>query len=333
VSFLERLGVSHPVVQAGMGGGIAGASLAGAVSAAGGLGTVGTLPPRVMREEIVRARELAGGAPVGANLLVPFVTRAHVSICTEVQVPVVTLHAGFGRALVERLKAGGAAVAVTVGTVKQAHRALADGADALVVQGREAGGHIFGVEPALEALARVREAAPDVPLLLAGGIADGADTRIALAAGAAAVVAGTRFLLTDECDAHPVYKRRVLDAERTLETRLFGLGWPMRHRVVPNAATERWCRGDPMGPRPVQVLQALSTPMARLPLSLVKNLIRTQHPAVPLFGPAAPVTADPERLVEAAALYAGDTALRIESIVPAREAVELRAGVQRAAHF
>lgn len=322
----DRLGLERPVVQAGMGGGIAGGELAGAVSAAGGLGTVGILPPAGLRVELERARELAGGRPVAANLLVPFTTRAHVDACLDARVAAVVLHAGFKRAVVERLRAGGVLVLHTVGTSEEARRALGDGADGLVAQGREAGGHLVGVEPALATLPRVLEVAGDAPVLLAGGIADGSDARRALDAGAAAVVAGTRFLLTEESGAHPAYKQRVLAAERTLETQLFGLGWPMRHRVIPNAATERWCRASVRGPRAVLALQAISVPLARLPMSLVAGTIRTQHPALPLFGPAAPVAGMPERLVEASALYAGETALRIGSLLPAREAVASLAG-------
>ena len=309
-----------------MGGGIAGAELAGAVSAAGGLGTVGILPPRTLRAELARARELAGGAPVAANLLIPFTTPAHVQACLSARVPAVVLHAGFQRALVERLQAGGALVLHTVGTPEEARHALADGADGLVVQGREAGGHLVGVEPALAALPRVLEVAGAAPLLVAGGVADAADARRALDAGATAVVAGTRFLLTEECGAHPGYKRRVLSAERTLETQLFGLGWPMRHRVVPNAATERWCRRNPRGPRALLALHAMSTPLQRLPPALLRATIKIQHPALPLFGPAAVVAGTPERLLDAGALYAGETALRVHSVVTAREAVAVLAG-------
>jgi nitronate monooxygenase len=324
---LERLGVKHPVVQAGMGGGIASGALAGAVSGAGGLGSVGILPPGEMRKELRRAQELSGGAPVAANLLVPLTTRGHVRVCAEARVPAVVLHAGFDRALVARLKEGGALVVQTVGTVRECDRALADGADALIVQGREAGGHLVGVEPALDALPRILAAAGDVPVLLAGGIADGADTRRALDAGAAAVVAGTRFLLTTECNAHPAYKRRLLDASRTLETLLFGLGWPMRHRVVPNAATERWCRGNTRGPRAILLLQALTVPVARLPMAWTRETIHAQHPAVPLFGPSAVLAGMPDRLVDASPLYAGDTVARINSLMSAREAVAHLAGV------
>lgn len=322
MDLLERLELRHPVVQAGMGGGIATGELAGAVSAAGGLGTVGILPAAQLRAELWKARELAPGAPVSANLLVPFTRRSHVEACAAAGAAVIVLHAGFDRRLVDGLRTAGAVVLHTVGTPEEGKRAMADGADGLIVQGREAGGHLVGVRPGLDALSRVRDAAPDAPLLLAGGMADRDDARRALDAGAAAVVAGTRFLLTDECAAHPGYKERVLGARRTLETQLFGLGWPMRHRVVPNAATERWTRRSPLGPPLVRALQKLSAPLARLPLSVVARTVRTQRPELPLFGPSAPIRGLPDGLLDASALYAGETALRIESILPARAVVE-----------
>lgn len=317
-----RLEIERPVVQAGMGGGIADARLAGAVSAAGGLGTIGILPPSELRDQLLLARRFAGGPPVAANLLVPFARPAHVEACVHGRAAAVFLHGGFDRQLVEALRTEGMSVLCTVGTAAEARRALAAGVEGLVVQGREAGGHLHGVEPALDALDRVRAVAPGVPLLVAGGIADGADARRALDAGAAAVVAGTRFLLTDECPAHPAYKQRVLAAERTLETELFGLSWPMRHRVVPNAATERWCADDGAVPRPLRALHSASTPLARLPLSLVRGAIRAQDPRVPVFVPPAPLRGMPDRLVDASALYAGETALRIDSLLPAADAVE-----------
>jgi nitronate monooxygenase len=328
--FVERLGLEHPIIQAGMGGGIAGAELAGAVSAAGALGTVGILPPPALRAALTGARERCQGAPVAANLLVPFATRAHAAACLDAGADAVVLHGGFSRELVEQLRQGGTFVVHTVGTPDEARRALFEGAEGLIVQGREAGGHLVGVEPVLDALARVRAVSGRAPVLAAGGIANREDVRRALDAGAAAVVAGTRFLLTDECAAHPDYKQRVLAAARTFETLLFGLGWPMRHRVVPNAATDRWCRGDTRGPVVVRAVERLSGPLARLPMAVAMSMHRRQHPAVPLFGPAAPLRGMPDRLVDASALYAGETALRIDSVVPAARAVELLADVTAA---
>jgi NAD(P)H-dependent flavin oxidoreductase YrpB (nitropropane dioxygenase family) len=190
-----------------------------------------------MHDEIVRARALAPGRPVAANLLMPFVTKDHVHACVKGGADCVVLFCGFDAGLIGQLRDAGVLVLQQVGTHAQARRAIDDGADGLIAQGVEAGGHLLGVEPALEFLPTALEVAEDRPVLLAGGIAEGADVRRALATGAAAGVAGTRFLLTDECAAHPAYKQRVLGATETVETLLFSLAWYARHRVVPNAAT------------------------------------------------------------------------------------------------
>src|SRR2546423_6974682 len=194
MSFPEQLQLEHPIVQAGMGGGIATGELAGAVSAAGALGTVGMTAPAQLKAQLAVARERTQGRPVAANLLVPFVTRAHVEACSGSEVAAVILHAGFDHRLVRQLKEAGRPVVHTVGHRAEAKRALAEGADALIVQGREAGGHLVGVEPALDALARVLEVVGRRPVLLAGGIADGADGSRPLDAGAAAPAAGTPLL-------------------------------------------------------------------------------------------------------------------------------------------
>lgn len=327
VSFLDQIGLEHPIVQAGMGGGIATGALAGEVSAAGGLGTVGMLSAGRLRDELLVAGEGAGKAPIAANLLVPFARPAHVEACRAGEARVVVLHGGFKAALVDQLKADGAVVLQTVGTQRQARWALGVGVDGVVLQGVEAGGHLVGAEPALEALPRVLDEAAGAPVLLAGGIAVREDAQRALQAGATAAVAGTRFLLSEECSAHAAYKRRVLAAERTIETQLFGLGWPMRHRVAPNAATDRWCRNDPLGPRFVRALQAISTPLARLPLSVAAGMVRTQRPSLPIFGPSALLEGMPPSLVDASPLYAGESALRIDGILRAVDAVRQLAGV------
>lgn len=329
MDLLDRLGLAHPVVQAGMGGGTAAARLAGAVSAAGGLGTVGImLEPEAMRQEILRARELADGRPIAANLLVPFAKLAHAQACIDAGVDCVVLFCGSAPGLVARLRAAGVLVLQQVGTIEQAKRALADGVDGLIAQGIEAGGHVLGIEPALELLPRALEIAGGRPVLLAGGIAHAADVRRALDAGAAAAVAGTRFLLTDECPAHPAYKRRVLGASGTLRTLLFSVGWHERHRVVPNAATERWCRSDPLGPATVRTLNRLSAPaLRRLPPSMSAHALRAQRLSIPLYGPASILEGMDERLVDVTPLYAGETSARIDTIVGAAQAVHELAGV------
>lgn len=323
MDLLDRLGLEHPVVQAGMGGGTAGAELAGAVSAAGGLGTVGIfLDPARMRAELARARDIAQRRPVAANLLVPFARMAHAQACIDAGADCAVLFCGFDRRIVQRLRDDGVLVLQQVGTVPQAKQALAEGADGLIAQGREAGGHVLGVEPALDFLPKVLEIAGQHPVLLAGGIAEAEDVRRALAAGAKAAVAGTRFLLTGECAAHPVYKQRVLEASETRETLLFSVGWYERHRVVPNAATERWCRGGSLGPQRVLALnRALAPVLRRLPPSASAATIARQSVALPLYGPASILSGMEERLVDVTPLYAGETAKRIHDVMPAAEAV------------
>jgi NAD(P)H-dependent flavin oxidoreductase YrpB (nitropropane dioxygenase family) len=304
-----------------MGGGLARAELAGAVSAAGGLGTVGILTdPDGLAAELRRARELAGGRPVAANLLLPFTRRAHVEACIAAGIDAVVTFCGSNPEAIARLRAAGIAVLVQVGTPAQARTALAEGADGLIAQGIEAGGHLLGVEPTLTFLPKALELAGGRPVLAAGGIATRADTARALAAGAAAVLSGTRFLLTHECQAHPAYKQRALGAERTVETLLFSVGWSDRHRVVPNAATERWSR-DGLGPRPVIALnRALAPVLSRLPRLAGRTLMQ-QRVGIPFYGPIAPLAGMDERLLEVTPLYAGECARRITALTSAAEAV------------
>lgn len=312
-----------------MGGGTANGALAGAVSAAGGLGTVGiVLEPRRMYEEIAHARALAPGRPVAANLLLPFTRRAHAEACIAAGVDCVVLFCGQRPGLVRRLHEAGVLVLQQVGTPAQARRALDDGVDGLIGQGRQAGGHLLGVQPASELLVALLELAPRRPVLLAGGIADAEDVRGAVALGAAAVVCGTRFLLTEECAAHPAYKRRVLGAAETIETRLFSVGWYERHRVAPNAITRRWTSTRTAGPRAVLALNRLTAPLLRrLPPSVAERTLGAQRVSVPFCGPVSILSGMDERLVDVTPLYAGVSAARIGEIIPAGQAVRELAGV------
>jgi NAD(P)H-dependent flavin oxidoreductase YrpB (nitropropane dioxygenase family) len=213
-------------------------------------------------------------------------------------------------------------VFVTVGTPKQARVALTANASGLVVQGLEAGGHLMAVEPIERALPKVLDVAGDVPVLAAGGVADAQDVRRLLDLGAVAAVAGTRFLLTEESAAHAEYKHRVVNAERTLATLLFGVGWPLRHRVVPNAATERWCTRNELGSPIARAMGRMSAPLGRLtPLDAMGRLIALQRPGLPFFTPALPLSGMPPDTVERSALYAGDTVSRLHDVIPAAEAV------------
>lgn len=322
MNLLESLGLDTPVIQAGMGGGVTGAELAGAVSAAGGLGTIGLSDPRSFAAELRRAVSLAGGRPVAGNLLVPFTRRAHIDACIDAGAALVVFHDGAPARWITALRAACIPVLCTAGDAAQTRRALAAGADGLVAQGVEAGGHLVADRPLAVVLPEVLEAADGALVLAAGGVADAADVRALLSAGAAGAIAGTRFLLTEESRAHPDYKKRVLGAQRTLRTMLFGMGWPLMHRVVPNSATDRWCARDELGPPVVRGFNRMSGPLSRLlPVSAQDTILAMQRVAMPLYTPALPLAGMDPATVDRSALYAGETIHRIDDIVPAAEAV------------
>lgn len=323
---LDRLRLDHPVLQAGMGGGVSGPELAAAVAAAGGLGTLSLASPTAWRTGFRRIREQAPGRAVAVNLLMPFTRPHHVRACLDARVDVAVLFFGGDADLVARLHEGGVFVLAQVGTLAEATTALGHGVDGLVAQGVEAGGHLLGREPALAFLSRVRAVAGTRPVFVAGGIATADDTRRALSEGADGVAAGTRFLLTPESRAHPEYKQRVLASPTTMETTLFGFGWPARHRVVANAATRRWLRADGSVRRLPAVLNAVSGPVARVVGDgLAARLPTMQRAWLPLLAPAPPLAGMPDEAVESNPLYAGETASRIDRLVPAAEAVALLA--------
>jgi nitronate monooxygenase len=159
-------------------------------------------------------------------------------------------------------------------------------------------------------------------VLSAGAVADAADARARLDAGAEAVVCGTRFLMATESGGHPAYKQRLVEARQTVLTELFGVGWPAPHRVVPNQATVRWLRRDPRSPGWLRAFHVATAPLfSRVPVPMQFRLAATQRPSRPMFGPAAATADGPPNLVEAGPLYAGECVERISDIRPAGELV------------
>jgi nitronate monooxygenase len=208
------------------------------------------------------------------------------------------------------------------GSVEEARAAAAAGADAVIAQGVEAGGHVRGTTPMLELVERVR-AAVKVPVLAAGGIVDRSGVDEALDAGAVAAVLGTRFLLSDESRAHPDYKRRCLEADSTILTELFGLGWSdAPHRVIPNAATRRWLGEDPRGPRWIRLVNRFASPFAvRIPIALQDRVLALQRPSQPFLAPPMALDDGPPSLLDSGPLYAGANVTRISDIRPAAQIV------------
>jgi NAD(P)H-dependent flavin oxidoreductase YrpB (nitropropane dioxygenase family) len=306
---LRRLDV--PVVQAGMGS-IARHELAAAVSEAGGLGTIaGVRAP--IAAELAAARRLTS-RPIAVNLLLPFLQPGDAQAAAAADV-IVTF---WGEP--RRLAAG--TWIHQCGSVAEAKAAATAGADAVIAQGVEAGGHVRGTTPALELLERVR-AAVKIPVLVAGGIVDAQGVSAALDAGAVAAVVGTRFLLSDESHAHPDYKQRCLEAGDTVLTELFGLGWPdAPHRVIANAATRRWLHDDPRGPRWIRLGNRFTRPLAaRIPVAVQDRAVKTQRPSQPFLGPQPPTDDGPTNLLDSGPLYAGANVGHITDIRPAAQLV------------
>jgi NAD(P)H-dependent flavin oxidoreductase YrpB (nitropropane dioxygenase family) len=306
---LRRL--EPPIVQAGMGA-VARHELAAAVSEAGGLGTIAGARAPIERE--LRAARALTGRPVAVNLLLPFLRPGDVEAAAQADL-IVTFWGPPRRP-------AGCAWAHQCGSVAEAVAAEAAGADAIIAQGVEAGGHVRGQLASLELLEQVL-AAVRIPVLSAGGIVDREGVSDALAAGAAAAVVGTRFLLSVECRAHAEYKRRCLAADRTVLTELFGMGWPQApHRVIPNAATERWLGdgGDP--PSWVTALnRALAPVVGRMPDSLTARALAAQRASRPLLSPQPPTDDGPVNLVDSGPLYAGTAVARINDVRPAAQLV------------
>ncbi len=308
---VDVLKLEAPVIQAGMGG-IARHELAAAVSEAGGLGTIAGVRADIAAE-LAAARRLTG-RPIAVNLLRPFLRPGDAQAAAGADA-IVTF---WGEP--RRLAAG--TWIHQCGSVEEAKAAAAAGADAVIAQGVEAGGHVRGTTPLLELLERTR-AAVKIPVLAAGGVVDAAGVSEVLSAGASAAVVGTRFLLSEESRAHPAYKQRCVEAEQTVLTELFGLAWPdAPHRVIHNEATRRWLRGGTRGPRWIRTANRITAPLARrIPQTIQERAAKTQRPSQPFLGPGPPTADGPPNLLDSGPLYAGSGVTRIDDIRPAAELV------------
>jgi enoyl-[acyl-carrier protein] reductase II len=224
----EMLGIEHPIVQGGMAW-AATAELAAAVSNAGGLGIVGAgnQHPEVVRQELRRVRELTD-RPFGAN--VPLFTAGAeetLQVFIDEGVSVVTIGGGNAGPYLEPLKRAGIRLIPVIASVALARRMARQGVDALIAEGMESGGHIGDVAT-LPLVPQVVDAV-DIPIIAAGGIADGRGLAAALALGASGIQMGTRFICTVECQAHENYKKKIVSAHdrATIVTGSF-FGHPVR---------------------------------------------------------------------------------------------------------
>lgn len=208
----ELLGISYPIVQGGMAW-VAEHHLAAAVSDAGGLGLIGgaNAPGEVVREEIRKAKELTD-KPVGVNvmLLSPYADEV-AKVVVEEGIKVVTTGAGNPEKYMDMWKNAGIKVIPVIASVALAKRMERYGADAVVAEGMESGGHI-GEQTTMTLVPQVVDAVT-IPVIAAGGIGDGRGIAASFMLGAEAVQMGTRFLVAKEAQVHQNYKDRVLKAK------------------------------------------------------------------------------------------------------------------------
>lgn len=248
----EMFGLQYPILSAPMAM-HSGGTLAAAVSQAGGLGLFGGMQPFAgppwVREQIKLVREHTD-RPFGLGFISAFLPMfgQFFDVAIEEKVPVIALSFGGTQPWLEKAKASGATVICQVQTIEHAQEAARGGADMLVAQGNEAGGHT-GRMNLLPFLTRIVDSFPNVPVIAAGGIADGRALAAALAAGADGAWLGTAFLATPEAvEVSDAHKQAIVQSngEDTVYTEVFdiaqGLPWPegIAGRVRRNAFTDEW---------------------------------------------------------------------------------------------
>jgi NAD(P)H-dependent flavin oxidoreductase YrpB (nitropropane dioxygenase family) len=245
------LGIAHPIILGGMGGGATAAPLVAAVSNAGGLGIVGLsgLSAASVSEQIAEIRA-STDKPFGVNFLLFLIQEASLTAALETRPPVVSFAWARPdqdlRPYVQRVHDAGSLAIYMAAEVPEARRAAEAGVDVVVAQGTEGGGHV-GWMASIALVPMVARAVAPLPVLAAGGIADGRGLAAALALGAEGVLLGTRFLATAESPLHPNFKQAIVrsDGHDTILTEIpdiaAGIVWPgAMARTLRNRFVEQW---------------------------------------------------------------------------------------------
>ncbi|MCI5873418.1 MAG: enoyl-[acyl-carrier-protein] reductase FabK [Roseburia sp.] len=239
------LKTKYPVIQGGMAW-VAEYHLAAAVSNAGGLGLIGaaSAPPEVVREQIREVKKRTD-KPFGVNVMLLNPNAADVArIVIEEGVPVVTTGAGSPAKFMEAWKQAGVTVIPVVASVAMAKMMERAGADAVVAEGMESGGHI-GAQTTMALVPQVADAV-QIPVIAAGGIADGRGVAAALMLGAEGVQMGTRFITAKESIVHPGYKERVIKA-RDIDSEVTGMSTGHPIRVLRNQMSREYLKMEKEG--------------------------------------------------------------------------------------
>ena len=306
------LGIELPIIGAGTGS-IATARLAAAVTNAGGLGMTGAAgdPPGKVVERVNEIRSLTDG-PTGVNVILELQPLEAVEAILAAGIEVLATGFGEPESAIALAHEAGTRVFHRCETAEEARRAVAAGADAVIAQGADSGGHT-GIVPTFALVPQIVDAAEGALVLAAGGIADGRGLVAALALGADGVLLGTRLVASLESGAHEVYKQGIVDAagEDSIVTDIFEIGWPGRpERALRNATTEAWDREPEPRVRPVD-----------RPVEVIaRRNLAGEELELPRWFVDTPNAGD-EGAVGEMALYAGPAAGLVDEILPAAEIV------------
>ncbi len=247
----DLLGIEYPIIQGGMAH-LGTAELVSAVSNAGGLGIIGTgyYEPDWVRDQIRRTREQTGN-PFGINIQLrsPHIEQV-VRIILEERVAIVTTGAGNPAKYMPDFKQAGMKVIPVIARVSTARRMQEVGADVVVAEGMESAGHI-GETTTMALLPQVVDSV-QIPVIAAGGIADGRGLAAALALGAQGVQIGTLFACSQECIAHPAYKKKILEANDS-STVVTGRTTGLPLRSLKNSLTEQYAALEEGGATPEEL--------------------------------------------------------------------------------
>lgn len=249
------LGCDIPLISAPLGG-ATGPEMTAAVSEAGGFGTIPLWRGGVefVREGIAKVQALSP-RNFAVNLNMEFTGRDEILACADAGVHAVSLFWGLKPEMIETAKSAGLVVLVSVGNAREAKIAADAGADLIVAQGWEAGGHVWGQVTTMGLIPAVVDAV-SVPVVAAGGISDGRAMAAALMLGASGVWVGTRFLASKEATIHPEYRQKILDASETdthWAAELYDGNWRKApHRALWNDTASTWENegSQPSGKRP-----------------------------------------------------------------------------------
>ena len=239
---MSFLNLKYPILQAPIGS-IATTDLVAAVSNAGGMGSLAltwTAPDKAARR--IKRLKSKTTKPFFANYVLSFPLKS-LEAALDAGVPAVTFSWGQPGRLIDKVHQRDALVGVQVGTVDGAKQALDNGADFIICQGVEAGGHVQSTIPLSELLTQINEVSQQIPIIAAGGLTNGSDLKWALKNGAQGIMLGTRFVATAESAAHPRYKQALVDSKYndSVYTLCFDGEWPYAaHRVLRNATLNEW---------------------------------------------------------------------------------------------